>query len=91
MVSSFGAEMDGAAADGAAAEVSGRPAKLCNRPKFLHKLWKEGMEGMGENKVANDFTAAAGLGGAHIGQGLQPCLPGVCMVTVHACQKFSDG
>ena len=48
----------GAETDGAAAEAAGPPAQLCNRPKFLHELWKEWMAGMGGNKAAKDFTSA---------------------------------
>ena len=46
----------GAEAGSVAAEASGPPAKLCNRPKILQELWKEWMEGMGGNKAAKDFT-----------------------------------
>ena len=43
--------------DGAAAEASGAPAKLCSRPKFLDKLWMEWMVGMCSNKKAECFSS----------------------------------
>ena len=92
------AETDSAETNGAAVVAPGLPAKLYNRPKFLHELWKKGMDGDGRKQSGKGFhcgrawedkdkvlgpksvlgqNCRAGPGGAHIGQGLQPCLSGV--------------